>query len=163
MLEFASQAVPSTPFHPGTIMQPRIRLKLCILMALGLAACTTTDQQVEQGIEGLAANAIGSPGWETAVDQLVAIGRPAARELIADLNPDYYKGVHYREYRRGLRQAGSRPCRPHSPWAWSDIGRDGRARRPRQSPSRRAAGEVRGRRWSKVACSSGRWAWALTT
>jgi HEAT repeat protein len=80
-------------------MQTCLRLSLCILVVGLLPACTTTDQQVELGLERLAANEIGSSGWEAAVDELVAIGRPAARQLIAHLNPDHYKGKYYREYR----------------------------------------------------------------
>ena len=81
---------PTPLFHPGTIMHVRIRLMLCGLIAFGPMACTTTDQQVQQGIEGLAANRIGSAEWQASVEQLVAIGRPAARQLIAVLNPDHY-------------------------------------------------------------------------
>jgi len=68
-------------------------------LALALSACSTTDQQVEALIEQLAANKIGSEAWQRAVDALAAIGRPAARQLIAHLNPDTYKGEYYREYR----------------------------------------------------------------
>lgn len=80
-------------------MQSFVRLSVFVSIALNLAACTTTDETVEQQIERLAANAIGSPDWEDAVDELVGIGRPAARQLIAHLNPDHYKGKYYREYR----------------------------------------------------------------
>ena len=62
-------------------------------------ACTTTDQQVDRGSRGLAANRIDSPAWKSAVDGLIVIGRPAARQLIAHLSPDQYKGLYYREYR----------------------------------------------------------------
>ncbi|MEW6752869.1 MAG: HEAT repeat domain-containing protein [Candidatus Latescibacterota bacterium] len=69
------------------------------LLALLLSACSTTDQQIEALIEDLAAHPLGSPGWQTAVDELVDIGRPAARELVGHLDPDHYKGYFYREYR----------------------------------------------------------------
>ncbi len=80
-------------------MDRSIRVALCLLAGALAAGCTTTDQQVERQIERLAANRIGSPSWENAVDQLVAIGRPAARQLVAHLSPDQYKGIYYREYR----------------------------------------------------------------
>ncbi|NKB65729.1 MAG: hypothetical protein GKR89_01590 [Candidatus Latescibacteria bacterium] len=72
---------------------------LGLLTALLLSACSTTEQQVEQQIEILAANPIVSDAWNQAVGDLATIGRPAARQLIAHLNPAYYKGVNYREHR----------------------------------------------------------------
>lgn len=79
-------------------MIPR-HLVLAILIAAGLSACSTTDQQVDELIERLAANEIGSPAWQKAVDELSGIGRPAARQLITHLNPDLYVGELFREYR----------------------------------------------------------------
>jgi HEAT repeat protein len=80
-------------------MRSLVGVALSLVAGLGLMACTTTDQQVERGIEKLAANRVDSPAWNSAVDGLVAIGRPAARQLIAHLSPDQYKGLYYREYR----------------------------------------------------------------
>ena len=72
---------------------------LGLLAAVLLSACSTTEQQVEEQIEILASNAIATPDWDQAVEDLAAIGRPAARQLIAHLDPAYYKGVNYREHR----------------------------------------------------------------
>jgi len=78
------------------------KIILCVcgaLWALGFSACSTTDQQVSDRLEQLAANQIESTAWQQAVDELALIGRPAARQLVAHLNPDHFKGVNYREYR----------------------------------------------------------------
>jgi HEAT repeat protein len=78
----------------------KLTLFLCgALWLLGFSACSTTDQQVSDLLEQLAANEIETASWQQAVDELAAIGRPAARQLVAHLNPDHYKGVNYREYR----------------------------------------------------------------
>ena len=50
-------------------------------------------------LEQIAAHPIDSPGWQQAVDNLATIGRPAARQLIARLNPGLYVGEDYREFR----------------------------------------------------------------
>lgn len=63
------------------------------------AACSTTEQQITEQVEQMAANPIDSAAWQQAVDALAVIGRPAARQLIAQLNPDYYVGENYREFR----------------------------------------------------------------
>lgn len=63
------------------------------------AACSTTEQQITEQVEQMAANPIESAAWQQAVDALAVIGRPAARQLIAQLNPDYYVGENYREFR----------------------------------------------------------------
>ena len=76
----------------------------CVLLAWGLAACSTTDQQVEERLEQLAASKIGTQPWQQAVDELAGIGRPAARQLIAHLSPDRYLGAYYREYRQEQEQ-----------------------------------------------------------
>ena len=73
--------------------------RLALLLLLGLSACSTTEEQVVELLEQMAAHPIDSPGWQDAVDQLAAIGRPAARQLVARLNPDLYTGEHYREFR----------------------------------------------------------------
>jgi HEAT repeat protein len=80
-------------------MKPRRHPVLTLLFAASLSACSTTDQQVDELIERLAANEIDSPAWQQAVDELSEIGRPAARQLIAHLNPDLYIGEMFREYR----------------------------------------------------------------
>ncbi len=63
------------------------------------AACSTTEQQITEQVEQMAANPIDSAAWQQTVDALAIIGRPAARQLIAQLNPDYYVGENYREFR----------------------------------------------------------------
>ena len=78
----------------------KITLSVCgALWILGFSACSTTDQQVSDLLEQLAANQIETPTWQQAIDELAAIGRPAARQLVAHLSPDHYLGVNYREYR----------------------------------------------------------------
>ena len=85
-------------------MQPHIRIRavwhpLSLLMAAMLCACSTTEQQVQGQIEILAANEIGSEAWQGAVDELVDIGRPSARQLLVLLDPAQYRGAKYREFR----------------------------------------------------------------
>ena len=72
---------------------------LACLLLCGFSACSTTEEQVVNHLEQLAANPIDSPRWQQAVDELSAIGRPAARQLIARLNPNLYQGKDYREFR----------------------------------------------------------------
>lgn len=84
---------------PDNIMLAFVRFMLLMALPLSLVACTTMDERVEHLIERLAANDIGSQEWEDAVDRLVGLGRPAARQLIAHLNPGHYKGRYYREHR----------------------------------------------------------------
>jgi len=64
-----------------------------------LCACSTTEQRVQGQIEILAANEIGSEAWQGAVDELVDIGRPSARQLLVLLDPAQYRGAKYREFR----------------------------------------------------------------
>ncbi|MFH1567184.1 MAG: HEAT repeat domain-containing protein [Gemmatimonadota bacterium] len=64
-----------------------------------LCACSTTEQQVEDQIALLAANKIGSAAWNGAVEHLVGIGRPSARQLMILLDPALYKGLRYTEFR----------------------------------------------------------------
>ena len=75
------------------------RLVLCLFLGLSFFGCSTTEQQVENLIGQLAANEIGSPVWQQAVDELIIIGRPAARQLIAHIAEAHYIGENYREYR----------------------------------------------------------------
>lgn len=71
-----------------------------LLLAVALASgCSTTEQQVRDQIAVTAANDIGTEGWTAAVDQLVTIGRPAARQLVLLLDPAQYKSVRYTEFR----------------------------------------------------------------
>ncbi len=72
---------------------------LTCLLLLGLSACSTTEEQVVELLEQLAANPVDSPAYQQSIDDLAAIGRPAARQLIARLNPDLYVGENYREFR----------------------------------------------------------------
>ena len=67
--------------------------------AAALCACSTTEEQVRRHIEVTAANEVGSERWTGAVDELAAIGRPGARQLLALLDPALYRGVDYREFR----------------------------------------------------------------
>ena len=50
-------------------------------------------------IEVAAANEVHSERWTAAVDELAAIGRPGARQLLALLDPEQYRGADYREFR----------------------------------------------------------------
>ena len=76
-----------------------IAKRLAWLLLFGLSACSTTEEQVVELLEQIAAHPVDSPGWQQAVDELAAIGRPAARQLVARLNPDLYLGASYREFR----------------------------------------------------------------
>lgn len=64
-----------------------------------IVGCSTTEEQVSNQIEVLAANEVGSDKWKGAVADLTAIGRPGARQLVTLLNPALYRGVSYREFR----------------------------------------------------------------
>ena len=76
-----------------------IAKRLTYLLLFSLSACSTTEEQVIDLLEQMAAHPIYSPGWQQAVDNLATIGRPAARQLIARLNPGLYLGEDYREFR----------------------------------------------------------------
>ena len=67
--------------------------------ALALSGCSTTEQEVDALIERLAAHEIKSAAWNQAVDELITIGRPAARQLIAHIADAHYVGENYREHR----------------------------------------------------------------
>ncbi len=77
-----------------------IAKRFACLVLFALSACSTTEEQVVDLLEQMAAHPIDSPGWQQAVDNLSTIGRPAARQLIARLNPDLYLGEDYREFRQ---------------------------------------------------------------
>ena len=83
---------------PGPINKVRLRAVLCA-GAAALCACSTTEEQVRRQIEVAAANEVGSERWTAAVDELSAIGRPGARQMLALLDPEQYRGVDYREFR----------------------------------------------------------------
>ncbi len=70
-----------------------------ILLMAALSACSTTEEQVRDQIEVLAANDIESDGWVAGVDELSKLGRPGARQLVALLDPGQYRSVKYREFR----------------------------------------------------------------
>ncbi len=72
---------------------------LSVLLVALLSGCSTTEEQVRDQIETLAANELDSPGWQSGVDELVALGRPGARQLVLLLDPAQYRGVSYREFR----------------------------------------------------------------
>ena len=76
-----------------------IAKRLTCLLLLSLSACSTTEEQVVELLEQMAANPVDSPAYQQSIDELAAIGRPAARQLIARLNPDLYLGENYREFR----------------------------------------------------------------
>jgi HEAT repeat protein len=82
-------------------MPKKLRV-LPALVLLALGACSTTEQQVDELIADLAANPLDSPAWQRAVDGLVALGRPAARQLVAHIDPEYYKGENYCEFREEI-------------------------------------------------------------
>jgi HEAT repeat protein len=71
---------------------------LIVVLAL-FTGCTTTEQQISDLVEQMAGNPIESSAWTESVEGLVAIGRPAARLLISQLNPGHYAGKNYREFR----------------------------------------------------------------
>ena len=73
---------------------------IALCASLSLSACSTTEQQITDYVEQMAANRIDSPAWQESVDGLIAIGRPAARQLTAQLNPAHYVGENYREFRQ---------------------------------------------------------------
>ena len=73
---------------------------IALCTSLSLSACSTTEQQITDYVEQMAANPIDSPAWQESVDGLIAIGRPAARQLTAQLNPGHYVGENYREFRQ---------------------------------------------------------------
>ena len=79
-------------------------LLLFISSSLWQIGCTTTEQEVSDQIEILASNEIDSERWTQAIEDLVAIGRPAARELMVLLDPSSYKGKHYRDFRGEIEQ-----------------------------------------------------------
>jgi HEAT repeat protein len=85
----------------AVFMRKKLRV-LAGLALLALNACSTTEQQVDDLIAVLAANPIDSPAWQQAVDGLVALGRPAARQLVAHIDPEYYKGENYCEFREEI-------------------------------------------------------------
>jgi HEAT repeat protein len=76
-----------------------LRRALLCVATLTLGACSTTEEQVREQIEILAANEVDSARWNEAVEQLVTVGRPGARQLVALLDPAKYRGVEYREFR----------------------------------------------------------------
>jgi len=71
---------------------------IAFMVALAGVGCSTTEQEVQEQIEILAANDIDSDAWKGATDELTLIGRPAARQLVALLEPALYKGKSYREF-----------------------------------------------------------------
>ncbi len=70
-----------------------------LILSFFLVSCATTEQHIVDLIEQLAANPIRSVAWQESIDELTAIGRPAARQLVSYLNPDFYIGENYREFR----------------------------------------------------------------
>ena len=86
--------------QPGSPTPLRAAIVPALLScALAFGACSTTEQEVQEKIEILAANDIRSEAWNQATEELVLIGRPAARQLVALLDPALYKGKAYREFR----------------------------------------------------------------
>lgn len=86
--------------HPVDLRQrSRVRAAFAVLSLLALGACSTTEEEVGAQIEVLAANDVGSARFDAAVEQLVAIGRPGARQLVLLLDPAQYRGDRYREFR----------------------------------------------------------------
>lgn len=85
--------------YPLDPRRRRLRAALAVLSLLAAAACSTTEEEVSAQIEVLAANDIGSAAFDAAVERLVAIGRPGARQLVLLLDPAQYRSVRYREFR----------------------------------------------------------------
>lgn len=79
-----------------------VRLACAISVTILAVGCSTTEEQVREQIDILAANDVGSQAHDDAVEALTTIGRPAARQLVALLNPGLYRGVQYREFRDEL-------------------------------------------------------------
>ena len=77
----------------------RLSSPALLLAGAALCACSTTEEQVRRQIEVTAANEVHSERWTAAVDELAAIGRPGARQLLALLDPEQYRGADYREFR----------------------------------------------------------------
>ena len=73
--------------------------KFIIVSIAFLNGCSTTEQKVSDLVEQMASNPIESTPWIESVEGLTAIGRPAARLLISQLNPGHYVGKNYREFR----------------------------------------------------------------
>ena len=73
--------------------------KRFIIAIAFLMGCTTTENQISDLVEQMAGNPIESTAWTESVEGLTAIGRPAARLLISQLNPSHYVGKNYREFR----------------------------------------------------------------
>ena len=71
----------------------------CLVLGTLAVGCSTTEEQVRSQIEILAANDVGSERWNDAAGALTTIGRPAARQLVALLNPTLYRGADYRDFR----------------------------------------------------------------
>ena len=76
-----------------------VRLPALLLLTILFQGCSTTEEQVQDQIEVLAANELESPEWRSGVDELTRLGRPGARQLVALLDPGQYRGVKYREFR----------------------------------------------------------------
>ena len=87
-----------------------------LLLVMACQGCSTTEQQVEVLIEQLAANEIDSDNWNRAAQELMAIGRPAARQLIAHVPAAYYVGENYREHRAEIEKV-----RTGCAWALGQI------------------------------------------
>ena len=75
------------------------RILCCLALCAIVSGCSTTEEQVAEQIEILAANDVDTENWKGAVRDLAAIGRPGARQLVALLNPALYRGVQYRDFR----------------------------------------------------------------
>ncbi len=88
---------PGNSLPSSALQRPTTIVALMVALTGGLG-CSTTEQEVQEQIEILAANDIGSESWKGATDELTLIGRPAARQLVALLNPALYKGKAYREF-----------------------------------------------------------------
>ena len=76
-----------------------LQIACSLICCLTFLACSTTEHQVDELLDTLAGNEIESQEWNRAVDGLVEIGRPAARQLSAHLSPASYVGEYYREHR----------------------------------------------------------------
>jgi HEAT repeat protein len=87
------------PFSSRYLFMKKLLAPAALAACITLSGCSTTEQQVSSHLEVLAANTLHDPAWTGAVDGLSTIGRPAARQLVSQLDPAFYRGANYREHR----------------------------------------------------------------
>ena len=81
------------------------------LLVLTVLGCTTQQERIYGLLDEVAWTEYESDAWNRIVDQLVAMDRTAARELVSVLPEAWHKGEHFREYREerdAIRAAAAR-------------------------------------------------------